>query len=127
MDKNIPSILKQIVETELKSVDNRKVSRPINKIEKEISDSAKTTLNFAGALWGENVRIIAEIKKSSPTKGIFTANFSVEKLANTYAENGAAAVSVAAFIKNKKLFNGMNVGIVICGGNIGNDTLKLIL
>ena len=40
---------------------------------------------------------------------------------------GAAAVSVAAFLKNKKLFKGMNVGIVICGGNIGNDTLKLIL
>ena len=40
---------------------------------------------------------------------------------------GAAAVSVAAFLKNKKLFNGMNVGIIICGGNIGNDTLKSIL
>ena len=40
---------------------------------------------------------------------------------------GAAAVSVAAFLKNKKLFKGMNVGIIICGGNIGNDTLKSIL
>ena len=40
---------------------------------------------------------------------------------------GAAAVSVAGFLKNKKLFKGMNVGIVICGGNIGNDTLKSIL
>ena len=40
---------------------------------------------------------------------------------------GAAAVSVAAFLKNKKLFKGMNVGIVICGGNIGNNTLKSIL
>ena len=40
---------------------------------------------------------------------------------------GAAAVSVAAFLKNKKLFKGMNVGIVICGGNIGNDILKSIL
>ncbi len=40
---------------------------------------------------------------------------------------GAAAVSVAAFLKNKKLFKRMNVGIVICGGNIGNDTLKSIL
>ena len=40
---------------------------------------------------------------------------------------GAAAVSVAGFLKNKKLFKGMNVGIVICGGNIGNNTLKSIL
>jgi len=94
MDKNTPSILKQIVETELKSVEDRKVSRPINQIEKAISDSSKTTLNLAGALWGENVRVIAEIKQSSPTKGTFTDNFSVEKLANTYAKNGAAAVSV---------------------------------
>ncbi|MFL2745912.1 MAG: indole-3-glycerol phosphate synthase TrpC [Dehalococcoidia bacterium] len=94
MDKNVPSILKQIVETELKSIDIRKISYPVNKIEKEISDSSKKTLNLAGALWGESVRIIAEIKQSSPTKGTFTDNFSVEKLANTYAKNGAAAVSV---------------------------------
>ena len=105
MNKNVPSILKknpklveqrlkQIVETELKSIDIRKISYPVNKIEKEISDSSKKTLNLAGALWGESVRIIAEIKQSSPTKGTFTDNFSVEKLANTYAKNGAAAVSV---------------------------------
>jgi len=103
MNKNIPSILKQIVETEFKSVENRKISRPINQIEKAISDYSKTTLNLAGALWGENVRVIAEIKQSSPTKGLLTANFSVEKLADTYAKNGAAAVSV---LTNTTYFNG---------------------
>ena len=40
MNKNVPSILKQIVETELKSIDIRKISYPVKKIEKEISDSS---------------------------------------------------------------------------------------
>ena len=85
MNKNVPSILIKIVETEIKSVNSRKISHPISEIEKAIGNNSKKTLNLAGALWGESVRIIAEIKKSSPTKGLLTSNFSVEKLANTYA------------------------------------------
>ena len=80
MNKNVPSILKQIVETELKSIDIRKISYPVNKIEKEISDSSKKTLNLAGALWGENVRIIAEIKQSSSKfSNIFNKNFPFDR------------------------------------------------
>ena len=37
-------------------------------------------------MWGESVRIIAEIKQSSPTKGTFTDNFSVEKLSKTLSQ-----------------------------------------
>jgi len=40
---------------------------------------------------------------------------------------GAAAVAVAGLLNNHHLFHGMNIGIVICGGNIGSDTLKSIL
>ena len=103
MNKNVPSILIKIVETEIKYVNSRKISHPISEIEKAIGNNSKKTLNLAGALWGESVRIIAEIKKSSPTKGLLTSNFSVEKLANTYAENGAGAVSV---LTNSTYFNG---------------------
>ena len=40
---------------------------------------------------------------------------------------GAAAVAVSSFLNNSHLFRGMNIGIVICGGNIGSETLKSIL
>ncbi|MBU1091298.1 threonine/serine dehydratase [Patescibacteria group bacterium] len=40
---------------------------------------------------------------------------------------GAAAVSVASFIKNKEKFKGANVVIIICGGNIATSKLKALL
>lgn len=40
---------------------------------------------------------------------------------------GAAAVALAAFIKQKTQFKGKNVVIVICGSNIASEKLKAIL
>ena len=38
--------------------------------------------------------IIAEVKKASPSKGVFSADFSVPDLVRTYTEAGASAISV---------------------------------
>ncbi len=41
---------------------------------------------------------------------------------------GAAAVAIASFIKMRKDIRDLkNIVIIVCGGNIGNDTLKSVL
>ena len=40
---------------------------------------------------------------------------------------GAEGVALAAFMKNADRFEGKNVAIVICGGNIATEKLKKIL
>ncbi len=40
------------------------------------------------------INLIAEIKKASPSRGMLRDDFSVEKIADIYAKNGAAAISV---------------------------------
>jgi indole-3-glycerol phosphate synthase len=88
-----PDILKQIVEVKRQEVEKLKIDVPISELEARI-EKQTPPLNFAGNLMGNRVRIIAEVKKASPAKGLLRENFDPAEISRTYAENGAAAISV---------------------------------
>ncbi len=53
--------------------------------------------NFKGAIkrdYGQSVRLIAEIKKASPSRGGIRADFNPEEIAKIYHERGVDAISV---------------------------------
>jgi indole-3-glycerol phosphate synthase len=49
---------------------------------------------FSAALRGDDVAVIAEIKRASPSGGVFDANLPAGATADAYARGGAAALSV---------------------------------
>jgi indole-3-glycerol phosphate synthase len=49
------------------------------------------------------VRLLAEVKKASPSRGVLAADFDPVGLASTYARHGAAAISV---LTDEKYFQG---------------------
>ena len=88
-----PHILSEIVAAERRHVERLKGDEPLAQLEARIEAQAPP-LNLAGALMGDTVRVIAEVKKASPAKGLLMPDFDPVELATAYADNGAAAVSV---------------------------------
>lgn len=67
-------------------------------------ESARPPLDFAAALQcTPSPALIAEVKKGSPSKGMMVMDFDPLQLAQTYAANGAAAISV---LTDEKYFGG---------------------
>jgi indole-3-glycerol phosphate synthase len=87
------TILDRILTRKMDEVAAHKATLPLP-IVRRAAESALPTCDFAAALYRPNVALIAEVKKASPSKGILIENFDPVGLAQTYADNGAAAVSV---------------------------------
>ncbi len=76
-----------------KGVEQRKKAVPLTYLQERIVDQ-KPPLDLAPALKGDGIRLIAEVKKASPSRGLLSPNLNPSELARTYAEGGAAAISV---------------------------------
>jgi len=100
MVKAVPDILARIVDhkrAELAEAQSRR-----GELEKRAVDR-RDVRDFQGALTARQPAFIAEIKKASPSKGVLAAEFNPESIARTYAEGGAAALSV---LTDREFFQG---------------------
>ncbi len=90
------TILERIVETKRGEVARARRSVPQSELLETIS-LIELPRDFAGAVLGGSgaaVRLIAEIKKASPSAGLIVPDFDPVSIARTYARCGAAALSV---------------------------------
>jgi indole-3-glycerol phosphate synthase len=86
-------ILDQIVDSTRQTVAQLKSHTPLSRI-KRLIRYQDPPRDFAGALNGQNISLIAEVKRASPSKGWLCPNLAASSLARIYSENGACAVSV---------------------------------
>ena len=96
----VPDILAKIVDHKRSTLVHTAASR--SDLERR-ARQRPLARDFQGALTASPPAIIAEIKKASPSKGIFTGEFPPETIAATYAEGGAAALSV---LTDQEFFQG---------------------
>ena len=91
----IGTILEKIVETKRREVASAQRLRPLSSLQSAIASMAPAR-DFFGAVTGNDgrIRLIAEIKKRSPSAGLIREDFDPVALARIYEGAGAAALSV---------------------------------
>ncbi|MGH7381609.1 MAG: indole-3-glycerol phosphate synthase TrpC [Candidatus Methylomirabilales bacterium] len=90
-------ILERILEAKREEVAARKATVPLSDLKARIRDLPPPR-DFHGALdrksSGGGIRLIAEVKRASPSQGIIRQGFDLEQLTRAYEAAGAAAISV---------------------------------
>lgn len=90
----MPTVLEKIVLTKRQEVAKAKILRPIESMLEGLKD-APPTRDFLAALFGyPSIRLIAEVKKASPSKGVLREDFNPVEIAKAYEVGGAACLSV---------------------------------
>jgi len=87
-------ILTRIVDAKRRRLERTKMRVP-EAVVKHFAFKTPPAPSFREALLNEKaVRVIAEVKKASPSKGVFRPDFSVPDLVDAYTLAGASAISV---------------------------------
>ncbi len=99
-------ILNQIVAVKREEIAAALTRKPLAAMRAD-AESRLQTRDFAGALRAKiaagQSAVIAEIKKASPSKGVLRADFIPADIAQSYAEHGAACLSV---LTDQQFFSG---------------------
>ena len=92
----MPSILDEIVAAKREELAEARQSAPLAGVKQtaaRLNAEGARPLNLSEALSGGGIRLIAEVKKASPSRGLLSPDFDPVRLADIYVANGAAAVS----------------------------------
>ena len=99
-------VLNKIVAVKRKEVAEAVKQKPLTAMRAD-AESRVLTRDFLGAMRAKvkagKPAVIAEIKKASPSKGVLREEFIPADIAQSYAENGAACLSV---LTDKQFFQG---------------------
>ena len=89
---DMPSILDKIVAAKREELAEAKRAAPLAEVRQAAAQQPRP-LDLSGALNDGGIRLIAEVKKASPSRGLLSPDFDPVRLARTYVANGAATIS----------------------------------
>ena len=90
----MPTILDQIVATKRQEIERAKAETPEAMLRQQLAGAPPVRDFFAAVAGAPPIRLIAEVKKASPSKGVIRADFHPVEIAQIYQQHGAACISV---------------------------------
>lgn len=90
----MPSILEEIVATKRDEIARARRRVPEAQLQRQLADAPPIRDFFAALAGGPPIRLIAEVKKASPSRGVIRADFQPVQIARAYQEHGASCLSV---------------------------------
>lgn len=90
-------ILDEIIERTKEDLEQRKVELPFDMLGRTLSSNPfvpRDVKKYLKSSEDEPIRIIAEVKKASPSKGIIKEDFDPLLIAQSYSNSGANAISI---------------------------------
>ena len=112
------NVLTQIIEGVLEDVEKRFV--PINQLREQLENAPKLRSAFK-ALNQDGMRLIAEVKRSSPSKGNLAEIADRKELAGKYQEGGADVISV---LTEERRFKGSIADLVSVRSGVDLPVLR---
>ena len=86
-------VLEKILTSTRRSLAWRRERTPLARLE-ETAEEQSAPRDFAAALEGNGIRLIAEVKRASPSRGLLRPDLDAAQLAGIYSQAGASAISV---------------------------------
>lgn len=93
MQKAVGTILDEIIAARRRRLEHTRLGAPLEALQQALEHRAEYR-DFAAAISGPGVQVIAEMKKASPSAGLLRAQYDVEAIASEYEAAGACALSV---------------------------------
>lgn len=90
----MPTILDKIVAAKRAEIERAKAAVPETELRARLADAPPARDFFTPLAAGGPIRLIAEVKKASPSAGLIRADFDPITIAKTYEAHGAACISV---------------------------------
>lgn len=90
----MPTILDQIVATKRTEIAAAQARVPLDQVRARVASAPAPRDFFAALSGGGPIKLIAEVKKASPSKGVIRADFDPVAIARIYEQHGASCLSV---------------------------------
>lgn len=88
------TVLDKIVAAKRQEIDAAKTETPESELQAALADAPPVRDFFAPLASGGAIKLIAEVKKASPSKGVIRDDFHPVEIAETFRDHGASCISV---------------------------------